>query len=294
MALLRSCQRCALYCWENAVLAHGSICELLRMRAFWRALWLSISLLFVSKQWGDMDQLLPPFLERNYGEDVPIFVIHSINMWIGMFGPSIAAALTMHMEAFEIMLPGMWIMALSPLWLAFDPSVEAVVCWITFLSVGEVLWSPRLSAWIASVAPEGREGAFLALLSMKNLITTIPSTALNGWMNDVFNPNCPACRDVHSGHFCSELAPLNATFDGCRAPGSGQLCTDEPGHSMSMIAPHEAGLHCPTHCHQCPGWQGDPRTMWMIVLVSSISSPVMVMLSLPFLRGAEKSDTRAA
>ena len=35
------------------------------------------------------------------------------------------------------------------------------------------------------VAPEGREGAFLALLSMKSLITTIPSTALNGWMNAV-------------------------------------------------------------------------------------------------------------
>ena len=73
-----------------------------------------------------MDQLLPPFLERNYGEDVPIFLIHSLNMWIGMFGPSLAAALTMHLEAFEVMLPGLWVMALSPAWLAFDPSVEAV------------------------------------------------------------------------------------------------------------------------------------------------------------------------
>jgi hypothetical protein len=98
-----------------------------------------------------MDQLLPPFLERNYGEDVPIFLIHSLNMWIGMFGPSLAAALTMHLEAFEVMLPGLWVMALSPAWLAFDPSVEAAVCWIVFLSLGEVLWSPRLSAWIASV-----------------------------------------------------------------------------------------------------------------------------------------------
>jgi len=31
-----------------------------------------------------------------------------------MFGPSLAAALTMHLEAFELMLPGMWVMALSP------------------------------------------------------------------------------------------------------------------------------------------------------------------------------------
>ena len=41
------------------------------------------------------------------------------------------------------------------------------------------------------VVPEGREGAFLALLSMKSLITTIPSTALNGWMNAVLIAQLP-------------------------------------------------------------------------------------------------------
>ena len=35
-----------------------------------------------------MDQL------RNYGEDMPIFLIQSLNMWIGMCGPSFAAALS--------------------------------------------------------------------------------------------------------------------------------------------------------------------------------------------------------
>jgi len=235
-----------------------------------------------------MDQLLPPFLERNYGEDVPIFLIHSLNMWIGMFGPSLAAALTMHLEAFEVMLPGLWVMALSPAWLAFDPSVEAVVCWIVFLSLGEVLWSPRLSAWIASVAPEGREGAFLALLSMKSLITTIPSTALNGWMNAVLNPNCPSCRDERTGHFCSELVRLNGTFDGCSPPGLGihHACVGDE-HSGSMVARRYAdgsGLECPSTCQQCPGWEGDAKLMWTIVLLSSISSPVMVQLSLKYLR----------
>ena len=34
---------------------------------FWRALWLSVCLICLSKQWGDMDQLLPPFLERHFG-----------------------------------------------------------------------------------------------------------------------------------------------------------------------------------------------------------------------------------
>ena len=47
--------------------------DLCRLAAFWRALWLSVCLLFLSKQWGDLDQLLPPFLERHYGVNSPIY-----------------------------------------------------------------------------------------------------------------------------------------------------------------------------------------------------------------------------
>ena len=39
-----------------------------------------------------------------------------------------------------------------------------------------MIWSPRQSAWIAGIAPDGREGIFLAMLSLKSLVTTIPST----------------------------------------------------------------------------------------------------------------------
>ena len=38
-------------------------------------------------------------------------------------------------------------------------------------------------------------------------------------------------------------------------------------------------------CEDCPGWHDNADVMWLIVLVSSISSPVMVMLSLRFLKG---------
>ena len=263
--------------------AWASTIELCVLRSFWRALWLSVCLFWISKQWGDMDQLLPPFLERYYGEAVPYYAIHSINMWIGMFGPSLAAALTMHLDAFDVMLPGLWIMAIAPGWLALEPSIEATVCWVTLLSIGEVLWSPRLSAWIASVAPDGREGIFLAMLSLKTLITAIPSTSFNGWINAAYNPNCASCRDTTTGHFCAEPVRLNSTAVGCRAPGASHPCVG-PEYSSALVAPHFEGLHCPTDCHGCPGWEGHAQTMWLIVLVSSLSSPILVSASLRFLR----------
>ena len=84
-----------------AARAWASLCELLRMRVFWRALWCSCCLLLISKQWGDLDQILPAYLERNFGESVPIFRIHSINTWICMLGPSLAAAFTSDLEAWS-------------------------------------------------------------------------------------------------------------------------------------------------------------------------------------------------
>ena len=114
----RAAQRSAARAWSSA-------CDLVGLRSFWRALWLSVCLFWISKQWGDMDQILPPFLERNYGEAVPYYAIHSINMWVGMVGPSVVAALTTHLEAFEVMLPGLWLMAIAPVWLVIEPSVIA-------------------------------------------------------------------------------------------------------------------------------------------------------------------------
>ena len=118
------------------------------------------------------------------------------------------------------------------------------------MSIGEVIWSPRQSAWVASLAPDGREGIFLALLSLKTLITAIPSTAFNGWMNAAFQPNCGACRDA-TGHFCAESARLNSTHVACQA--SRELCVGSD-YSPALIAPtaDAASLVCPSTCLQCP------------------------------------------
>lgn len=64
--------------WLNAARnATGRAAEntrnLCALPEFWRALWLSCCLFFLSKQWGDMDQLLPPFLERHFGVGAPIY-----------------------------------------------------------------------------------------------------------------------------------------------------------------------------------------------------------------------------
>ncbi len=272
--------------------AWASLWELLVLRAFWRALWCSVCLLLISKQWGDLDQILPAYLERSFGEGVPIYRIHSINTWVCMLGPSLAAALTSHLEAWQVMLPGLWVMALSPLPLVLAPGVSAAVAWVVLMSIGEVVWSPRQSAWVASLAPDGREGVFLALLSLKSLVTTIPSTAFNGILNSAYIPNCPACRD-HLGHFCSAPRALTAAESAGTAARAAAACATGAMACVGKdFAPELSGanassLACPDSCEACPGWTGDGATLWLIVLITSLSSPLMIALTLRFLRGPE-------
>ena len=301
--------------------ACGSAGAVLRLRALWVVVCFSLATFFVSKQWGDTETMLIPFLERHFGENVPIYTIHSINLWGCLLFPPLVGALTGARETFSVILPGMWLMAFSPVFITLSPTVLGAVLWLVFLTLGEVAWSPRHSAWAASVAPVGREGVFVAVASIKSLLITWPSNWFNGFMNDRWNPNCKKCRDS-VGHFCDVLvlelgghnAP-NATASVASALEAATVstavgpeeyfCASQSrdgercrGLSLSLAAlstttsSSEQGNHtaaqllCPSTCRECPGWSGEATMGWLwgTVLVTSLWSPLLVWLVLPFLR----------
>ena len=259
--------------------AWADVRAVVRLRGLWMVITFSTCVLLVSMQWSAMDTVLPPFLERLYGEKTPIYTIHSINLWGCLALPPLVGAFTADHHAFEVFMPGLWIMAASPVFLVLSPSVASAALWLSFLTLGEVIWSPRQAAWVVTLAPAGREGVFLALSEIKGLLLEFPSYWFLGWLNSAFNPNCEACRDEF-GHFCG--TSLNATCaseeGACDAPAGGWVCRgDDCGDAV-----------CPVTCHDCPGWEEDssPRTLWLMMLLVSLVSPLLVWLFLPFLTGS--------
>ena len=78
---------------------------------------------------------------------------------------------------------------------------------------------------------------------------------------------------------------------GC-ASQSGELCPLPPGGwDADPSSSTQVGLGaeilplCPETCRECPGWEGDARTMWGIVWLTSVTSPLCVWACLPYLRG---------
>lgn len=279
--------------------------EVGRLRNLWMVISFSVSTLFVSKLWGDMDTMMPPQMTRMYGVDTPAYTINTINTWGCMLFAPVVAGLTGPKEAFTVIMPGLWIMAASPIFLAFDPSIFMATAWITFLTLGELLWSPRQSAWAATVAPVGREGIFVAVASIKDLLIAAPSEAFNGWMNSNYVPNCHDCRDGEM--FCSERFK-NDTLIGCKTPGdAGAFC---PKTKWRLInASDDQVLEADwcddvTTCYQCQpdnlmpgaelyefGWQEWASEGWFVVTIVAMLSPVLSWIILPFLRGEGSKET---
>eukprot|EP01051_Picozoa_sp_SAG22_P013770 SAG22_NODE_1581_length_4066_cov_1.922107_3_plen_456_part_00 len=118
----------------------SSMAEVARLPQLWRVIGFSLMTFFVGKQWGDMSTMMIPFLIRYFGENVPAYTIHSVNLWGCLLLPPAVAAATGGHEAFAVILPGMWIMAFAPAWLAASPTAVGAVLWLVQLTIGEVAW----------------------------------------------------------------------------------------------------------------------------------------------------------
>ena len=70
---------------------------------------------------------------------------------------------------------GLWVMASAPIFvILFDIEVGiwhvGFILWEIVFTIGECMWSPRLVAWTVTLAPIGKEGAFVALSQVIPLV----------------------------------------------------------------------------------------------------------------------------
>mmetsp|Transcript_5881 Transcript_5881/g.12216 ORF Transcript_5881/g.12216 Transcript_5881/m.12216 type:complete len:703 (+) Transcript_5881:121-2229(+) len=242
----------------------------------WKVLIFGFASFSVAMQWTASEIVLPPFLERRYGESIPIYTIQSINLFGCLIMPPIVGALTTGTEDFQIVMPGLWIMACSPIFIALLPNVFGACVWQLVLTIGEVLWSPRQDSWTASLAPIGMEGFFFAFGSSRELFGPLGDVVM-GAMNEKYNTNCLDCRDQY-GHFCQNLSNSNGTLQCVSVQESCGLFPSALGDDTVPT--------CPTTCLECPTWEPtDPSAFWYLLMLFSILTPLSVWVFLPFLRG---------
>mmetsp|Transcript_13560 Transcript_13560/g.22242 ORF Transcript_13560/g.22242 Transcript_13560/m.22242 type:complete len:699 (+) Transcript_13560:74-2170(+) len=260
----------------------NQVIAILKLRNTWRVLIFGFLSFTIVLDWTASEIVLPPFLERRFGEKIPIYTIQSINLFGCLILPPFVGALTTGREDFQIVMPGLWLMAISPVFVALFPDVGGACIWQIVMTVGEVFWSPRIMSWTASLAPTGMEGLFFAITSARAILGPI-TDAVMGAMNDKYNTNCPDCRDQY-GHFCDVVVNSDNA-------NTAQCVSVQEECNLFLENPQQQS--CPQTCLECPTWvPTDPSAFWYLLMIAGIAAPLSVWFFLPFLRGRHGRDDK--
>jgi POT family proton-dependent oligopeptide transporter len=187
------------------------VMSVVRERAFKRMLVLMASLLGVRAVFLYMYLLLPLYwtrvIEDVSGEKTDMGLLQAINPILIVVGIILFIPFSNRYNVFSMLTFGAMISASSLLimvlpWQLFGADMAQAyftmsVLMLVVLSVGEVIWSPKLNEYIASIAPAGQEGTYLGMsmvpwFAAKLVVGAISGHLLTRWVPEGIGPQLQA------------------------------------------------------------------------------------------------------
>jgi POT family proton-dependent oligopeptide transporter len=162
--------------------------ETLQSSNFWKFLCVIMITLNVRMIFRHLDATLPKYMIREFGENVAKGTIYSINPLLIIILVPIVTAATSDVDPLVMIHHGCYISAASVFALAISTSIPSCIIFVTMLSIGEAVWSPRLYDYTCSVAKEGREGTYMALSSAPLFLVKLPVGMMSGYLLQKYCP----------------------------------------------------------------------------------------------------------
>lgn len=172
--------------------------QMMAESAFWRFIALTAVLLGVRAVFLENAILMPNYWIEVMGQDAPIGKLNMINPFLIVTGLILFIPLSQRWSVFRMLTIGAIISALSLFvlvlpWQIFSSHfgtahfrMSAIM--MVVLSLGEVIWSPKLSEYTAAIAPKGQEGAYLGMSMMPWFIAKMAVSAMSGHMLQRWSP----------------------------------------------------------------------------------------------------------
>jgi len=167
-------------------------------RAFFRLLVLIALILGVRAVYTYLYLLMPKYWERTIGPTAAIGVLNMINPIGIVVGIILFIPLANKFKVYSLLVYGAMVSAFSlfPMavpwqWYGTDIArahyIMAILCMI-IVTVGEVLWSPKLYEYTAAIAPKGQEGTYLGLSMIPWFLAKTLVSAFSGHMLTFWSP----------------------------------------------------------------------------------------------------------
>ena len=145
----------------------------IKQDAFWRLMVLMAAVLGVRAVFTYMYLLMPKYWIRVIGEDVAMGALQAVNPICIVVGIVLTIPIVGRFNVFKMLVFGAVISSFSLVvlmlpygWFGGDMATgyfRMSILMLIVLSVGEILWSPKLSEYCAAIAPKGMEGSYLGM-----------------------------------------------------------------------------------------------------------------------------------
>jgi MFS family permease len=193
---------------EDAKVEHktpwDTFMAVVREPALWRLLVLIALILGVRAVYTYLYLLMPKYWLRTMGPDAAIGTLNMINPIGIVIGLILFIPITNRFNVFKMLVYGAMISSLSlfPMavpWQMYGMGIEkahyvmAVLCMV-IVTIGEVVWSPKLNEYTAAIAPKGQEGTYLGLSMLpwflaKTVVSYLSGSMLQRWSPETVNVN---------------------------------------------------------------------------------------------------------
>lgn len=179
---------------------------------FWRFVLLVALLVPVRAIFIYLHSLYPKYWLRVIGPDAWIGTLQGINPALVILGLIILIPLVKKAGIYSMLMYGALISTLSlfamaiPAWgqTAYLTSLAALLV----LSVGEIIWSPRLYDYTASIAPRGQEGVYYGFSALPWFVAKTIANGMSGHMLHTYIPEYPAGEPILADRLAAGKIPF--------------------------------------------------------------------------------------
>jgi dipeptide/tripeptide permease len=166
--------------------------EVVTQSAFWRFIVLVSCLIGVRAIFLYMALLQPKYWLRVIGENAPMGLFQAINPVLIVVGLILFIPIANKFNIYKMLVLGGLISSVSVFalvvpWRWFSGDIATAYTTMTviqliILSVGEIIWSPKLQEYTAAVAPPGQEGSYLGMSLLPYFVAKTFISLLSGHM----------------------------------------------------------------------------------------------------------------
>jgi MFS family permease len=180
--------------------------EMIREPALWRLLVLIGLIVGVRAVYAYLYLLMPKYWLRTIGPDAAIGTLNAINpigivIGLVLFIPFANKFSVFRMLVYGAMISSLALLPMALPWTLYGmPIGEAhytmALCAMVLLTIGEVVWSPKLYEYTAAIAPKGQEGTYLGLSLVPWFLAKTLVSAFSGHMLEHWSPEKVTIRGV--------------------------------------------------------------------------------------------------